>query len=451
MRYDPGAARAALRRHHRALAGIVDQAVVGAGNLAIGLMVLRASTKEEYGLYSLCYMTVILLNGFSNAVFVAQLTVSYHERPADRRDAFAAALLCAQLLVGVSVATAGLAVAGLLPDHVLSPDLRRLAVVAILACPVVMAHDFLRGYCFLVERPARAIALDLILILGWCAGTAGLVRGAGLAPPQAALMAFGAAAFASTGTGLVLSRLPLRSGWAAASRAVASVWEHARWALSGSAVTALQNQGHVYLLGWLGSAEAIAELNAARMLMMPMGLVILGVARTLTPTLARQAAEGRFDAMRQHARRSLIGVLAVIGLYSAAMLLGEEHLIAWVLGARYEGIAPLVALWMVILLLQAVDSNLSAVMQVAKRFRELMLINAWMVVPVLAGVIPMIPLYGAKGNLVVVVAGYVGVVLLLGREAHRAMAGLERGPLAEARNGTVSTDRPTAIVQSGNR
>ncbi|MCJ2132198.1 lipopolysaccharide biosynthesis protein [Methylobacterium sp. E-045] len=430
MNLNPGLAFTALRRHHRTLAGIFDQAVVGIGNLAVGLMVLRASTKEEYGLYSLCYMTLIVLNGFSNALFVAQLTVSYHDRPADLRNAFAASLLCGQLLFSVSLALAGLALAVLLPDSILSPDMRPLLIVAVLACPVVMAHDFVRGYFFLVERTTSAIALDLILIVGWFTGTVGL--GSGPMPSQslAALAAFGLAALTSVGLGLALSRLPLRAGWHSAIGVVATVWDQGRWALGGTAITALQNQGHVYLLGWLGSAKEIAELNAARMLMMPMGLVIIGVGRTLVPAMARQAAEGRFAEMRRDARLTLVGVLLVIGLYSMVMLIGEDVFIARVLGKSYEGIAPLVALWMVILLLQAIDANLSAVMQVAKRFRELMLINVWTVVPVLLGVVPMILLYGAEGNLVALAAGYAGITLLLWRAARRAVADLEKNASA---------------------
>ncbi|WP_232630419.1 lipopolysaccharide biosynthesis protein [Methylobacterium sp. Leaf118] len=419
-----------LRRRHRTLAGIVDQGVVGIGNLAVGLLVLRASTKEEYGLYSLCYMTLILLNGFSNAVFAAQLTVSYHERPRYDRDGFAASLLRGQLMFSACLALAGLAVALLLPERVLPPDLRALLVVSALACPAVMAHDFLRSYFFLVDRPFDAVTLDLLLVAGWAAGTLGL--GAGPVPSLslAAMTAFGLSAGVAAGLGLALSRLPLRTGGGPALGAVAVAWGQGRWALGGAAVTALQNQGHVYLLGWLGSARAIAELNAARMLIMPMGLLIVGVGRTLTPAMARLAAEGRVAEMTRTANRTLAAVVAIVALYAMVMLLAHDWLIGRVLGGRYEGIGPLVALWTVVLLLQAVDANLSAVMQVAKRFRELTMINLWTVGPVLAGVIPMILLYGAEGNLVALAAGYVGITLLLWREAGRAVAALESGAAA---------------------
>ncbi|WP_375454041.1 lipopolysaccharide biosynthesis protein [uncultured Methylobacterium sp.] len=428
---------AAARRHHRTLAGVVDQGVVGIGNLAVGLLVLRAATKEEYGLYSLCYMTLILLNGFSNAVFAAQLTVSYHERPRQDRDGFAASLLRGQLLLSASLSLVVLAIAGLLPERVLPAEMRELLMVSALACPAVMAHDFLRSYFFLVDRPMNAVMLDLLLVTGWFVGTIGLGAGAMTSHTLAGLAAFGLSACVAAGAGLVLSRLPLRAEWRSALGAVAVAWNHGRWALGGAAVTALQNQGHVYLLGWLGSARAVGELNAARVLMMPMGLLIVGVGRTLTPAMARLAAEGRLADMSRTANRTLTGVVSVIGLYSLAMLAGEDWLIGRVLGASYAGIGPLVALWMVVLLLQAVDANLSAVMQVAKRFRELTIINMWTVGPVVAGAIPMIMAYGAEGNLVALAAGYAGITLLLWREAKRAMAGLRASVAGRPRSAEV--------------
>ena len=408
-------------RHRDVLTGIADQGVIGAGNLAMGLLVLRGSSKEEYGLYGLFYATLILLNGFCNALFVAQLTVAYHGRP-DPEGA-AAATLCGQVLVTAALGLATAAAALLTPGAALSPALRSLAVVSALAGPALMMQDFMRGYFFIVGRPAAALLLDVALILTWAGGLVILRDTLHLRADVAAIGSLGAAALAAGGAGLLRARLPLRRGRPRALAAVAESWRLGRWALGGALVTALQNQAHLYLLAWLASAAALADLNAARMLVMPMGLLIGGTGRTLLPALARSAAARRPAAMRRTVGRSFAALLAAIAAYAAALALGHG-LVGRLLGPGYAQNGGLVALWTCVIALQAATTNLSLLLQACRRFRDLMLVNLWTVAPVLALAVPMIRAFGTEGSLATLAAGYAAMLLLLWRRARAALAAL---------------------------
>lgn len=394
------------------LAGVIDQGVLSLGNLAVGLTVLRIASKEEYGLYGLCYMTVILLNGFSGALFGAQMTVSYYERPAPGRAGFAGAMLGSQLLLSGGLCLVALAGVALLPDAVLSGGTRRLVMVTILACPVAMAHDFFRTYFFLLHRAQGALGLDLMLTVLWAGLAVGFYR-AGALPDLAALGGYGMATASTTAIALAWSRLPVRRGFALVVPTIRTAWQHGQWALGGVVVTALQNSAHVYLLGWLGTARAVADLNAARMLLAPMSLLILGANRTLLPRMAKLMAEDRIEEMHRHSVRTLGGLLAVILVYGIMLMLGRDVIIGDLLHKEYAGIGVLVLLWTAILLIQAVDANLSAVLQAGKRFRFLTVANLWTVVPVLVCAVPMIALFGAVGSLLTLAGGYVGLTALL--------------------------------------
>ena len=212
---------------------------------------------------------------------------------------------------------------------------------------------------------------------------------------------------------LALSPLSLRRGAAQARHATADAWRHGRWALGGVAVTAAQNQAHVYLLGWLGTAAAVADLNAARMLLMPASLLTLGSTRVLTPRLAQLAADGGTGQMRSLSLRTIGALLLLIAGYAFAILLSLNLILGTVLPEKYAGIGPLVTLWAAVTMLQAIDMVLSAALQATKRFRRLTIINIWTAVPVLLAVVPMILAFGAAGSLVTLAAGYAGMALLL--------------------------------------
>ncbi len=399
------------------LAGMADQGVVSLGNLGAGLLVLRLAAKEDYGLYSICYMTIMILTGFAGALFAAQMTVSYYDREPAARRGFVAAVLGGQLVLGSGFLLLA-ALAAILPDSLLSAEARLLALLTLLACPGAMAHDFFRSYCFVVTSAHGALALDLALVLLWLALTLSLQAG-GLPVHVAALAGYGLGATATSVLALAWSGLPLRRGAAGIGPALRGLWQHGRWAIGGVAVTALQNSAYVYLLGWFATARAVADLNAARMLLAPMNVLVLGVHRTLLPHLARLLAEGRAGEMRRQAGRALAGLLAVIAVYGTVLVAWRDTVIGDLLGGQYRGIGVLVALWTVVLALQAIDTNLSAMLQARKRFRFLAVANLWTAIPVVVGVVPMILLFGAAGSLVTLAGGVLALVLLLWRDERR--------------------------------
>lgn len=404
------------------LLGVLDQGVLGIGNLAVALLVLRMATKEEYGLYGLSYMTVILLNGFSGALFGAQMTVSYYDRNLAERTNFAAAMVGSQLLLSAGLCLAAVLATFLLPDSVVSAPTRLLMLVTILACPPAMAHDCFRSYWFMLHRAQAALSLDLTLTLLWPALTFGL-RMCGVPVHLAALAGYGLGAATTTAIALAWSRLPVLRGARRIGPTISATWRHGSWALGGVMVTALQNSAYIYLLGWLGTARAVADLNAARMLLAPMGLLILGANRTLLPRMVRLVADHRIADLRRDSARALGGLLATILTYGTVLIVFRDAIIRTLLNDDYRGIGPLVVLWTVILLIQAADANLSAVLQAGKRFRFLALVNLWTAIPVVACTAPMILLFGAAGSLITLAAGSLGLTVLLWRDSRRVMHG----------------------------
>ena len=421
------AARLFTPRRWQVLAALLDQAVVSAGNLAVGLLVLRISSKDDYGLYSLCYMTLILLNGVSGALFGAQMTVSYYQVAAADRVSFATSMLMGQAVLSGGACLLLLAAMAGLAGFGITAGPRDLLTIMVLAVPFAMAHDFFRTYFFMVGRAHSALLLDTLLVLLWGAATALAALRLEIAPHLAALASYGLAAACTSLTGLVLSRLSVHPGLRRIWQVTASSWKHGRWALSGVAVTAAQNQAHVYLLGWLGSPAAVADLNAARMLFTPMSLLTLGSTRTLVPRLAQLLADHKLAEMQRLSVRTIVALSSVVACYSVAILLSYRMIIGGLLPAKYAGIGPLVLLWGVVALLQAIDTILSAVLQVTKRFRYLTIINIWTAVPVVVAVVPMILSFGASGSLVTLAAGYAGMAMLLWRDFRRSLGVAQTG------------------------
>jgi hypothetical protein len=87
------------------LAGMFDQVLISIANLAVGLIVLRLGTKQEFGFYGLGYTAIIVANSFAGALFAGQMTVSYYGVAPAERSAFAGALFLAQAVLSNNEST----------------------------------------------------------------------------------------------------------------------------------------------------------------------------------------------------------------------------------------------------------------------------------------------------------------------------------------------------------
>ncbi|MBB3897243.1 MATE family efflux transporter [Roseococcus suduntuyensis] len=396
----------------RTLAGIADQAVISLANFGVALAVLRLGTKEEFGLYALGYMAVVVANSFAGGMFGSQFIVAQHGRPEAARPAFAAALLLAQLggvALACLLALGALAAAGWANPFV---------AVMLLVMPAAVAQDFLRVHRLALLRPQAALALDGLNAVLW-AGFALAGLALGLAVPVAALAGHGAACAVTAAVAAATARLPLRQGLRGMGDGLRTVWDQGRWSVGGVAVTLAQNQAHFYILGVLAGLAAVADVNAARMLLTPAALLLVGVNRTLIPGFAQLRAAGEAHRIR---RQAVIATLVLVGAVLAYALLlwaAWDMLARHLLQGRYDGIGPLVALWTLVIGLQAVTEIAAGQLQAASRFRALALRIGIVAGPVVVALVPMILWLGGPGSLMVLAAGQAALGALLWREVAR--------------------------------
>ena len=178
----------------------------------------------------------------------------------------------------------------------------------------------------------------------------------------------------------------------------------------------LQDDGDPVLAAADGT---VAEVNAARMLLMPAAMLLLGVNRTLIPGFAQMWAEGQAARIRPFALRATLALLAAILVFSLLLLAAWEPIAQHLLQGRYDGIGPLVVLWALVVALQAVTEIGSAQLQAASRFRVLALRIATVAGPVVVALVPMILWLGSPGSLLALAAGQAVLAMLLWREAAR--------------------------------
>lgn len=140
----------------------VDQALVSATSFAVGIVLIRATAPEDYGLFVLATSALMLAVSVQNALINVPMAVLAPKRGEEPRGAYVAALGGAQYAVWLPLCAAPVAVAwtgerfGLVAVASL-----RVSVIAPAAALVTLLRKFLRQAFYVYGRPGVVLAIDV--------------------------------------------------------------------------------------------------------------------------------------------------------------------------------------------------------------------------------------------------------------------------------------------------
>lgn len=413
-----------LRRFRSAVAsapmtsfyGVADQALLSATNFVIGMFFIHFATKEEYGLYSLAYGVLTLMISFSGALIITPMTVSYADRPQDRRAAYGGSMLVGLYGVFGPVAVSSLVLLLALSYFgIIKHDSAQLLMILTIATLCGMLWEFSRRYHYLRLQPGQVLYWDawyaILMVVGITAVSYINVRGM-------YWLIFVLYGFAAAGTGcfaLAKSEISLTPDWHSATSSVREAWAYGRWALGGVLVTWVQSQSYAYFLAIFSDLSSVADANAARLLVSPLMLLNAGLTNVLFPKLVFLRSEKRFKETEQVARR-LVWILSGLFLvYTSVVGFAGNKLTGLILGDRYTGIEIFIIAWAAVNLLTALRANTSVLLQVFKEFKTITLANVVSVVIVLVVTWPLMNMYGVIGSIGALAIGEIVLAILLWR------------------------------------
>lgn len=337
------------------LLAIIDQVLLSALNFMIGILLIRFATKETYGLYAQLFAAGLFANTLLDAWIDGPLTTvigrfSAAERAqilqkTARRQLRSACVLAVLAGMGAwgALSAAGWetnessvlpnfpwSIAGAFALYVLANGMREYqrtalfiehAVASVLRMDAIYAGLVLTGMGVLIYLDWHDIVSVLILV-----STAALVT------QQSMQHHFQSVTHnALSGTELVaLNDEMNRHGW---------------WAVPGVVVGWAANYSYLFLTGlWIG-VLATADLNATRLLLIPIALTTLAWSRVAKPRASQYFAEADWQSLRRLTWMSLLAIEVITLSYVIALYFAYPLLQKYVLGAKYGGLEPLVIFW----------------------------------------------------------------------------------------------------------
>lgn len=319
-------------------AAVLDQVWLSVLNLAISLAFIRLGTKEDYGVYLLLLTPLSLIQGIQNALILSPVaTVLPNASPEDQATVVATVTAALVFFVVTAGVVGGLALAAF--GSVTQGGFSAALCVSFAAAVAgVCSREGARTLFYVRGNAPAALSSDLVYGIVLLA-IVGIVCSFNKLDAASVLAAMAVAAlwqYIFKFNKLVSLQLN--------AEVVGKLWECGRWALVGVVVTWVNLSAYPLIVGMKLDTSAVADINVARLFLMPVALGITAWSNLYRPKLTFWMTSGKAADMRQLSVRSVwFGwiVLLVVAVALAALYPILEPL----LGTSYRGLLPLVLLW----------------------------------------------------------------------------------------------------------
>ncbi len=409
---------------------IVSQALLSASSFAVGLLLIRHHNDAQYGYYVLITVALLLLSGLQNAYFGPDLTIRLHrEDEQERRDLIGGVFRVQRIIVGWAGTLGALIVGALWLAGALDGDLTMLLVAAFVAATAVVFREFFRMVLLIYQQPRRVLLRDMVHVAIFVAGAF-----AATFTTQPALGAIIALTVAAAISGVLLASALWRlEPWNidGAPTILHDFFPVGMWSMSGSAIHWGFSQGYTYIVAAMLDVQTLAAIAATRLLLMPVNLLSNGIMQTMVPTSSRWLHE--LGARRLYRRLLLFscGFALIVLCYFGVMWLLRDWLFTNVLKKNFSYRDALLALWAAIFLFTTLRDQMSSLLIVRGRLRQMSTLTLFCAVTALTSSYLAIRVMGATGALVGLLLGevmsFVGIALLAYQESHRHGAEEPRG------------------------
>jgi O-antigen/teichoic acid export membrane protein len=410
---------------------VIVQALLSAGSLGVGLILIRNASNAQYGSYVLVLNALLLVTALQNNFIMAPMVHRMTRLDTlGRADLVGSLLQDQRRLAPIAGAVSAVVAVALFLTGAISVFTVVLVMAAIAAALATLYREFFRMVLLAYRRPVEVMQVDLMYVVM-------LVGGAFLATltPAPAVVTVLILCTAAALAGSLLSKLLWRhEPWnrQGARGILRQMIPVGGWTVAGAAIHWSFSQGYNYLIAGTLDVNAVAAAAATRILMMPVNMLSTGISSLMLPT-----ASGW---LQNHGARTVFTRLLLLATgqallslcYLGVVWVCRDWIFASLLHKSFEQRDLLITLWSVIFILMIFRDQLLYLPLVRTRYRALTALTFCSAVLSLAVSYVCLVRIGVAGALVGVLSGEIlsvaGLAVFGFIELHRDRAALRAQP-----------------------
>jgi O-antigen/teichoic acid export membrane protein len=362
--------RPRLRQFQQVGFSMADQALSVGGMFLVNLILARTQTREEYGIFALCYSVLVFLMGLHNAAILEPFTVYGSGRYRSRLAEYFQLMFWSNAGIGLLFTTVILALC--LGFRGVAPRLLPRGITGLgLTVSVLLSGALVRRVFYLQRRAGLAAAASAIFFVTVAAGL-------GLTARLHVLDSFSvflilAAGWLAAGFGLA-GKLPFGPPFGQDRQSFLSGepdywrehWKYARWVLLTAFVFQITTQGYYWLVAGFLSVRDVAELKAITLVVAPADQIFIALNYLVLPRLCAHYASQRMASLLVAWKWYALSITAATTSFFLFIRAFGKPLTHLLYGGRYDDAAPLLTLLVLLPVVMGIGHTMNAALKAAE-------------------------------------------------------------------------------------
>jgi O-antigen/teichoic acid export membrane protein len=405
-----------LGRHSHINWALADQALVSGVNFLTGILLARYLGIEEFGRFTLVWMSILFVNSLQHAMINAPMMSIGPKQPEAETSAYYGAIIVQQIVFSVVVFMS--LFAGVYWSGAVFPEwqVESLAFPLALAALAFLFQDFMRRYFFTRSRQSVAFLIDLIryggqiTVLFWLFAVS-----KESADSARVLWVIAITAVFSALVGMFLverTRINAR----VLKETTVRHWHFSKWLTASSLMQWTSGNFFLISAGTLLGPTAVGALRAAQNLMGITHILFQGLENIVPIQASRYYHENGFERLKSYLHQVMLNGGLATAAIAVTFSIAPEFWLTLIFGESFGVHGSLVRWYAVLYILMFFGLPLRAGLRAIEHIKPIFWSYVWTSLFALAVAYPLIELLGLPGAMYGMLAtqGVMLVILWMG-------------------------------------
>ena len=388
------------------MVSVIDQALLSGLNFSVGIVLIRYASKETYGFYTLLAAAAILSTTLIEALIGAALTTTATQLPPGERQDLVSRVARLQWVAAVMVATVFGVGSGFSANaFALSESPYLIGISFSFFVASLGVREYCRTALFIESQTLAVTQLDAVYVALTMIAVGSLLATSQPVTVSQIVSVFAAANLLSALTQSTrLWRQSLGFDIKQYYIDAQTLWQLSQWAFVGAFVGWIGNNIYLYFAGSYLGIEASAELNASRLMMIPVALLGVAWSRVARPTVGSMLANREWDKLDRFAWLSFLSLGGITVAFTSVLVLCLPWIESSILGEKYKQAMHLVPMWGIYFLLNSVRTVGTTLLACFGAFKALFWQGMVSLCILVVSCAALMPLWGLTGALSAMIA-----------------------------------------------
>jgi O-antigen/teichoic acid export membrane protein len=349
---------------------IVSEGLLSLSNFFLGILVARYAIKSEYGLYVVLFSIIGIIGAYQNALINGPMMVLIHHKNEEEKKIYASSLEKGKNYIFLSAIIVLCTVAICYINYIQATELlsTHIIIVSIVSF-IYLSKEYMRTLCFVSMDTNTILSMDILNVCIIFAGMALCIFTTEISAINA-IVILGTGYLISYGYAKQKGEWQLEKENIDIRKALSENWDYGKWSMTGVTCSLVQDRGYIYIVTFILGLNALADISAARLFMMPIGLLNLSSTRIAVSKGSKLLSQEKQYEFRIFLFYLIITLLLIWFIYFVFIMYYSDIMIN-ILGEKYANTKNLLIYWGIFFFIYTIRYQLGTGLGVYKKFKEM--------------------------------------------------------------------------------